>query len=83
MIGLRRLRISSNLLTSFFLGGHPEYEVTENGLPVDARVVGLSHDLATGFIDITLASASWEGPLDGGRIPELPAIICDLPGAGK
>lgn len=83
MIGLRRLRISSNLLVTFFLREHEAYRVTENGLPDDARIVGVSHDLASGLIDLTLASASWDGPIDCGKIPELPPVILDVVGGAS
>jgi hypothetical protein len=83
MIGLRRLRISSNLLVSFFLSEHEIYRVTANGLPDDARIVGVSHDLASGLIDLTLASASWDGPIDCAKIPELPPVFFDVGGVAS
>jgi hypothetical protein len=78
VIGLRRLTISSQLLTGFFLGSRPAYDVTANGLPADARVVGVSHDLAKSLIELTLASASWDGPIECGAIPELPMIVFSI-----
>lgn len=75
MIGLRRLRLSGELLLEFFRPGcHGAYEVPY-GLPRDARVMGVTHDLSTSFIWVTIASSEFDGPPEGGAIPELPPIV--------
>lgn len=75
MIGIRKMRASSELMVSFLTTGkHPGYEIVENGLPSDARIIGLSHDVFTGLIEVILASASWDGPMDCAAIPELPPV---------
>lgn len=75
-IGFRRLRITGDLLVAFFTpGDHKAYEVIENGLPSDARVVETLYDVTTGLLSITIASASFNGPDEGMHIQDLPPVL--------
>lgn len=73
MIGLRLLRISDELLVEMLASGtHPRgYEITEDGLPADARIVDMVRDPNTFEVKLKIASSEFDGPLEGGSIPTI------------
>jgi hypothetical protein len=74
-IGLRRIKLSCAVLTGVFLRDHAAIKVTANPLPLDVLVVGATYSLSSGLIELTVASASWNGPTHCGEIPELTMVF--------
>ena len=67
------LRISPALfLNLFFKGDHPGYEVTDNAIPEDAKIVDCRFDgFNGGIVDILLESEKFEDVKDGVGYPYL------------
>lgn len=82
-VGLRRIMISHDLLRHMLgQGTHATGSyVIDNGIPGDGRIVSGEYDKETGLMTLTVASANWDGPPDGGVIQWITPSISLIEGA--
>lgn len=71
---LRRMMVVPEAIVSMLWPGSFRY-IVEGGLPVNARVVGLSIDSARNQISILLECPDWDEVVVGSIIPELEPIV--------
>lgn len=74
---LRRkvLRVSADLLVALFTAGRRSYEVVENALPDDAKVVGARYDSLRDEWEIAIESETFEPVEIAVPLPEMRPIV--------
>ena len=71
---IARLQISSGLFTEFLMPGvHPGFNIVDNGLPNDARIVGTYYDAGRDLVEVYLESETFEELVSGNLCPILPS----------
>lgn len=74
----KRVRITLELLLCWFMPGAMHYEVLEDEVPIDAKIVDVDLNRDHTEIELTITSDQFEEVKDGQVIPELKPILRDL-----
>lgn len=65
-MGLRTMSMSNQLVSALFAAGkHGAYEVIEDAIPADARLVGVRLSFDTQNVEFCLASSEWPEDVEG------------------
>jgi len=74
--GLRKTRVPFHVLAALL---HGRARIWTSNLPDDIEVVHVGEDLEKqSTVLVVLSSAEWEGPEEGGLVPDVVVILRDL-----